>query len=283
MAINWSLLGPALAADPGAAFQTGFEKGATRAALGTLGTDPTNEKALGALAMFDPETAASYRERGRQEQFRKGALAAYDPVTGDVDPAAMRQAYVGAGDVGGAMQFDAQQAETAAARRKAQLEQVQTVARLLDDATDDASYQRSLATAQQIGLDVSTAPKQFDPAWIDQQKQIVSALGDEEKLTSFQREAISAGYELGSPEYRQLFLEKMAQPRFMTGPNGQPIVVTPNIGGGAGGAPAPGPDDVAEAMSDPQARQEFMEFFGKAPEAFQQGGASPSNGSPTFP
>lgn len=110
------------------------------------------------------------QEYQRQDTFRQQAQAAYDPTTGRFDPAKVRGAYAANGDIGGAVAFDKSQAEQRAAQYKAAVEQVGQTAQLLNGVTDEASYQRARAVAQQQGLDVSKVPPQYDPQWVQTMK-----------------------------------------------------------------------------------------------------------------
>lgn len=232
MAINWSLLQPT---DIGGAFQSGFARGRTQKAMGALATDPTNREAFGVLASYDPQAAFGIKraaqqnsEMQRAEQTRGALAAAYDPATGNIDPMAARQAYVGAGDIEGAMRFDQQRAQSAASQQDAARKQLETMAQLLDDATDENSYQQGLNVARRMGIDVSSVPQNYDPAWVDEQRLMVRTFIEKpEAATTLQRNLISAGIQPGTPEYRQAVLSSLAPPGYVAAPMG-------------GGGPAPG-------------------------------------------
>ena len=85
---------------------------------------------------------------------------------------------------------------------------MQQLGRLLNHATDETTYQQSLAAAKQIGLDVSSAPPSFDPQWVGQQKLVLQAYEKDggAQISGLKRELIDAGYVDGSPELSQAML-----------------------------------------------------------------------------
>ena len=77
------------------------------------------------------------------------------------------------------------------------------VADLLDNSTDEPSYQRNLAVARQLGLDVSTAPANFDPNFIQTQTVIAKAvLGNDPELPLIGQEVMLRGFKPGTPEFQ---------------------------------------------------------------------------------
>jgi hypothetical protein len=76
--------------------------------------------------------------------------------------------------------------------------------RLLESATDDATYQRNMGVAQQYGIDVSNLPQQFDPAWRDQQLSTMKLLSTPEgqsALSTIGKEVADMGFQPGTPEF----------------------------------------------------------------------------------
>lgn len=210
-AIRWDLLGAPV--NVGQAVQRGFEQGTVRSAFADLATDPTNQSALSRLAMFDPQSAMQMRDRARTETFRNETRSAFDPVTGQVDPVAMRTAFVNAGNVEGAMEFDRNRATTQRTQQTADREKLERIARLLDDATDEASYTAARQTAiQALGASEADIPPTYDPAWVAQQRRLVAALSNQQEMTSFQRDAIAAGIQPGSTEFREMLMNRYAPP-----------------------------------------------------------------------
>ncbi len=110
--------------------------------------------------------------------------------------------------------------------------QVQQLGRLLDHAVDEPTYQESIAAARQMGLDVGTAPPNFDPAWKQKQLLIRSAYQkDPEGLTSNMKELVALGYKVGTPEFEDALAKSInagyAKP--YTGSGGETRLYTPNI------------------------------------------------------
>jgi hypothetical protein len=165
-------------------FNEGVQRGrATRiqgtqdSALAALARDPSNQSALAGLAGVNPElssrmeaNAARRAEAERLAERQRGLMGAYDATTGRMDPAKARAAYVGAGDIEGAMEFDAHLANASESQLKAVRDQVQTLSPMLDGVTDEASFQRAREAAAGLGIDMSAVPPQYDPAWIERTK-----------------------------------------------------------------------------------------------------------------
>ncbi len=134
---------------------------------------------------------AREREKATDEAYR--GIYQGDPnavnALAQVDP---RQAI----DVRGQMQSaQAQQLE----QQRAQLAKA---ADLLDNSTDEISYQRNLNVARQLGLPVESAPPQFDPEYIQTQSAIARAvLNDDPELPLIAQEVIAAGLQPGTPEF----------------------------------------------------------------------------------
>lgn len=94
-------------------------------------------------------------------------------------------------------------AEAAQKRQTQRNTQTQQLGRLLDHATDETTYQQSLAAARQLGLDVSQVPQSYDPAWVNQQKLVLQAFDKDggQQLSGLARELQDAGYQQGTPEF----------------------------------------------------------------------------------
>lgn len=90
-----------------------------------------------------------------------------------------------------------------AQQRKQHQEQMVMMGRLLDHAQDPQTYAESLAAARQAGIDVSTVPQQYDPAWVDRQRLVVRAFNDDggERISGIARELVDAGYQPGTEEF----------------------------------------------------------------------------------
>lgn len=234
--IRWDLLGPPV--DAGGAVMRGFAQGSAL------------------RRQRDEET--------RRDQFQQSALAAYDTQTGRIDPVAMRSAFAQAGDIEGAMRFDQSNAETTRSQQAAAREQMLTMARLLDDSTDQASYDRSRAIAERMGIDVSQAPPSFDPEWVAQQRQIVREFVERpQEMTAFMREAEAAGVQPGTPEFRAVFNRRYNSPRYYPLQPGGRLELDPSYSG----SDAPPRGEPPPELTD---------------EDFEDGGPSP-RGSGGFP
>lgn len=103
--------------NPGETFNTGFEAGATRGAMGVLGQNPNDPRALGVLAQFNPQAAMQMRTFGRAEEARNrnvqaGALAAAG------DTAGARALMLRGGDIEGATNISQMEGQAAKARRE---------------------------------------------------------------------------------------------------------------------------------------------------------------------
>ena len=137
------------------------------------------------------------REMAQQQQ-QKNALSAY--AMNPNDPEAFK----------GLAQHSPEYAiKIGADRQKRQQEQLETqraqlgkVADLLDNSTDEASYQRNLNAARHLQLDVSTAPPNFDPEFVKTQSVIARAvLNNDPELPLIAQEVVASGLQPGSPEF----------------------------------------------------------------------------------
>jgi|GEM_PF-5742124 len=144
-----------------------------------------------ALAMFERGEA-----QGREDRTRN-ALAAYTANPNEQTFGGLAQ---NAPEF--AMRERGRMQEQQVSQRKQQQEQMVMMGRLLDHAKDPQTYAQSLAAAQQAGIDVSTVPQQYDPAWVDQQRLVVRAFNDDggEKISGIARELVDAGYDLATPK-----------------------------------------------------------------------------------
>lgn len=104
-----------------------------------------------------------------------------------------------------ALQLREKERERGEAAAKAQREKVENLARLTSGVTDDTVYQQRLATARSLGVDVSQAPTNFDPNWIQTQNTIAQVWleDDGKKLSGLARELQDAGYQPGTPQFQE--------------------------------------------------------------------------------
>lgn len=136
----------------------------------------------------------------------------------------------------------------------AQREQAGMIAKLTANVTDEATYQQRLAAARAYGIDVSSAPQNYDPQWVQTQNAIAQFIlkpDAEQKLTNMALELRDAGFEPGTPEFEAQMRQRITASDSkvvsttaggmagMVGPNGQynPFIL-PNDGSHAAGAPA---------------------------------------------
>jgi hypothetical protein len=173
------------------------------------------------------------RETARQSRVQN-ALAAYA-----ANPSEQTAVAIAPYDPGLAIQLRGQEQQKAAHNQQAQQQQHRAdfpiLGRLLDHATDEGTYQQALQAAHQYGIDVSTAPPNFDPNWVGQQKMILQAIQTpqgQEALSNAGKQATDMGYKPGTPEFtqvaRQLVEAALAQP--YTGSQGETRLYQPHLG-----------------------------------------------------
>lgn len=115
------------------------------------------------------------------------------------------------------MQLQQRQAQAEEATRKRQQEQVAAqrtrlteTAKLFEGVTPE-NYGQRLALAQQLGIDTSAAPQSFDPAWVQQNAQIMRFAADNpDKLPMIAQEFQAAGIDLNTPQGKQALLNAIA-------------------------------------------------------------------------
>jgi len=110
-----------------------------------------------------------------------------------------------------AMQAQDRVAGQEAARAKLMQEQnqrgfegLQTVGKLLDGVSDEATFQNARAMAQQNGIDLSRVPVNYDPAWVNGQRQFIQAMKDPKALEAFSaagKQAMDENLKPGTPEF----------------------------------------------------------------------------------
>lgn len=98
------------------------------------------------------------------------------------------------------------------AQQQQQQTQMVQLGRLLDYAKDETTYQQARQAAQQIGIDVSRAPANFDPAWVQQQRMVLSAFEKDggQQISGLKRELIDAGYQEGSPALQEAMYKALS-------------------------------------------------------------------------
>lgn len=258
--IQWGLLGPPV--DIAGAVQAGFQTGRAmkmqrvrERAMAELAANPQDVRAQSALAAIDPEgafrfeaMAAARDERLRGEKVRSALAGAYDVNTGTIDPVAARSAFASGGDISGAMAFDQQQGAARAAQLKQARDNLTIMARLIDDAVDEPSYQRSVASARALGMDVSNVPPSFDPAYVESLKRQAEALrGDvDRELMAVAPGSVVIDKGTGRPVFTN-----PDRPRYYPVPPGGRLELDPSYQGPTVGAPAgPSPSPNGKPVTD---------------------------------
>lgn len=136
------------------------------------------------------------KEYNRGEQVREGLSSAYDPASGKIDPGKARAAYVGAGDIGGALKFD----EGVASQRAAELKNWSTLndysLQLLGGVHDQTTYDQARAQAKAMydqygqGQHFPELPPVYDPGTVRQLQ--MRSLSAKEQLQAAADEAKAA-------------------------------------------------------------------------------------------
>lgn len=194
-----------------------------------------------------------------------------------------------------AIQVRSQQQSAQTQQIEAQRQQLAKVADLLDNSTDEVSYQRNLNVARQLGLPVESAPPQFDPEFIQTQSAIARAvLNDDPELPLIAQEAVAAGLQPGTPQF-QAEIGRILKAKYSTSttvsyqPGGGAVAydratqqVTPLIvpGGGEGAAGGIPSQAIADLRSNPGTAAQFDEIFGPgaAQRALGGGGGNVTSG-----
>lgn len=198
----------------------------------------------------------------RQAQDRrelKNALVAYDPA----NPDTLKPVMEANPEIG----FRLRQEQQREMARRQEAEQqamrdrradIPMLTRLLETATDEQTWQRNRAIAQQYDVDISGAPEQFDQGWRDQQLMTLKAISTpegQEALSSAGKVAADMGYKPGTPEYnqvvRQVWTESQSKP-YVVG--GETRLYTPRMGA-MGGSDIPKVATPDEAMRLPPGSQ----------------------------
>lgn len=217
-------------------------------------------------ALNQNDNALSYFQTGmqmgdnlrkrREEGEVKNALAAY--AANPDDPKALAGVIEKRPELGLKLRDSAQQA--AAAQKKAQFDSVSKMAQLLNHATDEGTYQQSLAAAKSLGMDTSTLPANYDAAWVGNQRVIVNAFEKDGgvTLTNAAKQVGELGYDINTPEGKTVlaqlinagharpYVDEQGRQRLYTGGNVAPATGQPAVPSMAPqGTPQPAPQAAA--------------------------------------
>ncbi len=214
------------------------------------------------------------RQMAEQREYRN-ALAQFDPSKPETLNAVMQvRPEVGLQLRG---QVQQQQALAAAAQQKAaeaRRADLPTMIKLLETATDEQTYQRNVGAARQFGIDTSTLPQTFDPAWRDSRLQVMKAIATpegQEVLSTAGKQAADEGFRPGTPEFqartKEIWQQSGAIP--YTGENGETRLYVPGRG-------VPTQQPVSEGTVIENAAGEQMILRNGKWEAMPKGGAGGS-------
>jgi len=152
-------------------------------------------------------------------------------------------------------------------QERSRLADLPLVGRLLNGVTDENSYQQARSQAQQYGIDLSGAPANYDPAWIDQQKTTVQALSTPQgqaALSTAGKIAQDEGLRPGTPEFGARVTQIWKAENQKTIPytagggvasvdpttGGVSTLIAPNTVGAQAGSPVPQPSNLPR-ITDP--------------------------------
>lgn len=123
----------------------------------------------GAQAQIAAQEKATAKDAARTNALRE----AYDPTTGTIDYGKAEAALAGLGDIDSALALRKQASDEQALgikargeKMKAALAEVDARSRIVSGAKDQPTWEAALMRLQQMGVDVSGEPKQFDPAYV---------------------------------------------------------------------------------------------------------------------
>jgi hypothetical protein len=222
----------------------------------------------------------------KQQEMQSQAMDSANRGIFQGDPNAVNALAQVPGMAGKALQMRTEQELAQTQQADAQRQQLAKVADLLDNSTDEASYQRNLGAARQLGLDVSTAPVNFDPEFIQTQSAIARAvLNNDPELPLIAQEAMAAGLQPGTPEFQKeigrILKAKYDTTKVVSYQKGGGAVAFDRATGGItpliapGGAPSGGgipQEAIAELRNNPASAAQFDEIFGEGAAAQVLGG-----------
>lgn len=225
--------------------------------------------AANALAMFQQgQQMGAQAGQNEQDHALKGAVAEYANNPNESALARITQMNPEIG-----MKLRERQGQQQQAAQQQQRAKLMDVAKLFDDSVDEASYQENRQLAQRLGIDVTGAPPNFDPAWVKENGAIMRFAADKpEALSAMGKQASDAGYQPGSPEFnnyvKQLALAEatktipytqgggVAGYNSMTGQTQN--IITPNPGDMQTGAPVGGGVQEGATATNKQTGEKLM-------------------------
>lgn len=146
-------------------------------AVQAYASNPEDTGALNALMGLDPQLGnqlvqgqLAARQEERQVAQDQAFRAAIRP-DGTVDQNALGAAYLQGGDAKGYVEFQGQQRQAKKAELETQMRGLEVIGQLVAGVRDQGTYDAARAQAQQMGIDVSTLPPQFDPATVQRIQQ----------------------------------------------------------------------------------------------------------------
>lgn len=207
--------------------------------------------------LMQGNNALSYMQYGmqigrdaRERQDKKELTAAEAELFAKPDDPNALAAY-GKLNPKGAFAYRQSQQDQEAEKQKQAQGQAMAVAKLFDGVTPE-NYQQRLSVAQRMGIDVSTAPQQFDPNWVSENRIIMQTVAERpEALSTAGKIAVDEGYQPGSPEFnarvKQIVVSeatKIITPQpgagalsYNTQTGQSTVLVQPNDGSGQFGQP----------------------------------------------
>jgi murein DD-endopeptidase MepM/ murein hydrolase activator NlpD len=218
-------------------------------------------------------------QEAKRQDMGRSALAAYatDPSDKNLTALAPHQPEF-------VIQQRQQQAKAAA--DKAQND-MRGIAKLFHGVKDEATYQQSRNVAHRMGIDLTDAPQNYDPTWVQENGAIFNFLAENpQALSNYGKIAADEGRQPGTPEFNDRVLELSKAGAIKTVPyapgggvatynpqTGQTqVIVQPNYGAAQAGAPAGAPSGGGYTM--PVSGGKFGDGVG----AGRDGGSRKHNG-----
>lgn len=286
MAINWGMGGPQnnalayfqLGSQIGAQAREAAEKRETRNALATVARRPSASTPTSVGPPPGGIVATPQQQAWTDDmQARTG-----NRVTDDGRDAAWQVLYRNEPEL--AMRIQERERRDVQASQEQRRADLPLIGRLLDNSTDEASYQQSRQIAGEYGIDVSQLPPNFDAAWVDQQRKTIKMLSDpkaQEALSTAGKIAVDMGLKPGTPEFNakvgEIWIAGEAKP-YVVG--GETRLYTPKIGGAGQAVGSPSQDAIDALKRGEGTPEQFDEMFGAGAAARVMGGPAAAPQTP---